>query len=110
MDVAEPGTTGWRFASPVRKLVTFFERSRDGWKAKYHELKRQRKLDQHHVRAVEKSREQWRQKAEAAEFEVQRLAAEVAEFKKKQALRRSNSGHGSKPSVRLRPVIHTASD
>ena len=33
------GTTEHELKSPVRKLVVFFQNSRDQWKAKHHELK-----------------------------------------------------------------------
>jgi chromosome segregation ATPase len=59
--------------SPLRKLVRFFERSRDRWKAKYQNLKRERKRMQNQVRAVEKSREQWAARAKAAEQRVAEL-------------------------------------
>ena len=52
------------YVSPLRKLVRFFESSRDKWKAKHHEVKKQLKLAQNQIRAVEKSRAKWRQDAE----------------------------------------------
>jgi len=52
--------------SPVKKLVEFFRRSRDKWKAKYFEKRDKSILLANQIRAVEKSREQWRLKAEDA--------------------------------------------
>ena len=46
--------------SPVRKLVRFFRSSRDGWKSKYQEAKRNNKRLVNQVRVVEKSREHWK--------------------------------------------------
>ena len=66
-----------RFASPVSKLVRFFEKSRNGWKAKHRELKRTCKLLQNQTRAVEKSRESWRARAAAADQRVAELEREV---------------------------------
>ena len=76
------GTTEHELKSPVRKLMVFFQKSRDQWKAKHHELKTQLKLEQNQVRAVEKSRENWRQRAVLAEREQARLAQEIASLKK----------------------------
>lgn len=67
----ELAPTKWK--SPLRKLVEFFERSRDRWKAKYQELKRQWKGMQNQVRAVEKSRELWALRAKQAEQRVAEL-------------------------------------
>jgi lipopolysaccharide export system protein LptC len=58
------------FKSPVRKLVKFFRKSRDGWKAKCQEAKTLNKRLATQVRAVEKSRAAWRRKAELAEREL----------------------------------------
>lgn len=70
------------FKSPLRKLVVFFERSRDGWKAKYQEIKARLKKEQNQVRAVERSRASWRAKAEAKAERVRELERELAEIKK----------------------------
>jgi hypothetical protein len=58
------------FKSPMRKLVKFFRKSRDGWKAKCQEAKKLNKRLATQVRAVEKSRAAWRGKAESAEREL----------------------------------------
>lgn len=70
------------FKSPLPKLVKFFESSRDDWKEKHHQLKRQLKLEQNQVRAVEKSRESWRTRAEVAEQRVRELEAALCETKR----------------------------
>jgi hypothetical protein len=73
--------------SPVKKLVAFFRRSRDDWKTKYFEKRDKAILLANQVRAVEKSREQWRMKAEAAEQRAKELEALL----KKRAQRRDSS-------------------
>ena len=73
------------FKSPVLKLLKFFSTSRDGWKEKHHQVKRQLKKEQNQVRAVEKSREGWRRRAEAAQRRRQELEAELAESKRESA-------------------------
>jgi predicted nucleic acid-binding Zn-ribbon protein len=66
------------FTSPLRKLVQFFQRSRDNWKAKYQEAKRVCKQLSNQVRAVEKSREHWRELAQRSQRQVQGLEQELA--------------------------------
>lgn len=58
------------FRSPVPKLLRFFQSSRDKWKRKCHEAKHQCKLLRNQVRAVEKSRAQWRSRAELLERQL----------------------------------------
>ncbi len=69
------------YKSPMRKLVRFFERSRDGWKAKHHALKRDCKRLANQVAAVEKSREHWRSQARSLRSRVRKLEAELNEQK-----------------------------
>jgi peptidoglycan hydrolase CwlO-like protein len=70
-----------KFASPTSKLVRFFERSRDGWKAKQQKLKEERKLLLNQVRAVEKSRAEWRKRASETQQRATELAREIEELK-----------------------------
>ena len=70
-----------RFSSPAAKLVRFFEQSRDGWKAKHHELKKKSKKLRNQARAVEKSRAHWRDRARAAEQRVAELEHEMEQLK-----------------------------
>ena len=68
------------YKSPKRILVRFFRRSRDAWKRKYLELKKEHKRLQNQVADVRRSREQWRQEAEAAAEESARLQQAVTEM------------------------------
>ena len=70
-----------RFTSPGRKLLPFFVKSRDNWKAKHHELKKEAKLLSNQVRAVEASREHWRERATAAERRAADLERQIEELK-----------------------------
>ena len=65
--------------SPTRKLLTFFKSSRDKWKEKCLVSKKQLVILGNQVRAVEKSREEWRKRAKTAE----RQLAELMQAKKK---------------------------
>jgi hypothetical protein len=76
---------GMNWKSPVRKLVKFFQRSRNGWKAKYAAKKQECKLMGNQVRAVEKSRAKWRQAAEQAQRRVRELQHELEQHKKSPA-------------------------
>lgn len=69
------------FLSPMRKLVPFFQQSRDRWKGKYQKLQRTCKLLRNQTRAVEKSRESWRQRAEAAETRMAEVVQELEQLK-----------------------------
>ncbi len=75
-------TTEREWKSPVRKLIAFFQKSRDGWRATQQASQVSLKKEQNQVRAVEKSRANWRAKAEAEERLVASQAAEIAALKK----------------------------
>ena len=62
-----------QYKSPVRKLLAWFESSRDSWKDKYAAVKLQLRKAENQVRAVESSRETWRKRAEAAENALREL-------------------------------------
>jgi hypothetical protein len=49
------------------------KKGRDDLRVKYRELMKQRRVAENQVRAVEKSRAMWRQRAEAAEAELSEL-------------------------------------
>lgn len=68
--------------SPVKKLASFFQRSRDGWKAKYMNSKRERKKLNNQVRAVEKSRAHWKEAALQQRERCRQLARELEELKR----------------------------
>lgn len=70
------------FKSPKGKLVRFFQRSRDGWKEKYMESKRNNKKLSNQTRAVEKSRARWRQIARREQRRSRELERELVELKR----------------------------
>ena len=70
------------FKSPARKLVRFFESSRDNWKQKYRELQRVRKQLSNQVRAVEKSREHWKDVAGQERQRAEQLERELEDLKR----------------------------
>lgn len=71
------GMEARRFKSPVRKLVRFFERSRDAWKEKYQMAKQECRKLANQTAAVEKSRDRWRQEARELRRTVKTLEYEL---------------------------------
>lgn len=64
------------YQSPPHKVIAFLKEGRDQLRGKYRQLREKLRVTENQVRAVTKSRETWRSRAEAAE-------AELIEFKKK---------------------------
>jgi septal ring factor EnvC (AmiA/AmiB activator) len=64
----------------------FLGRSRNLWKKKYAELKVESKRLKQHVADACRSRADWRDKAEAAQREVQELRAQIAELQARRDL------------------------
>lgn len=73
---------GNSYRSPQRKLVRFFEKSRDKWKAKARESKRIIKRFKNRVSFLEKSKENWKRKAEELADEIAKMKAEKIEKEK----------------------------
>ena len=71
-----------QYRSPRKKLLQFFVGSRDSWKAKCAKANERRKLLANQVRAVEKSREEWRILAEERKRRMAELEGELAELKR----------------------------
>jgi hypothetical protein len=64
------------YKSPRRKLVRFFEKSRDQWKAKCLEAKATAKGLKHRIRYLEQSNVECKTKAKQREKEVARMKAQ----------------------------------
>lgn len=65
------------YTSPRRKLVRFFSSSRDKWKRRCQEAVRQNKLLKNQTRAVERSRDQWKELARERSQRIIELEQEV---------------------------------
>ncbi len=68
--------------SPPRKIISFLKTGRDKLREKYRELRVEFRVAENQVRAVTKSRESWRRRAEAAEAQRKQLNAELEIIKK----------------------------
>ncbi len=71
-----------RFKSPDYKLLPFFHRSRDGWKAKAQERNLRIKRLKNQVAALEESRRKWRERAQASESRIAELEKALEEPKR----------------------------
>jgi len=69
------------YKSPTAKLLRFFPKSRDRWKAKCQEARRENKKLANQTRAVEKSRGLWKERARAAQQRIAELERELEELK-----------------------------
>ena len=75
--------------SPIRKLVSFFRRSRDQWKSKYVSKRNDSILLANKVRALEKSRQNWREIAQLARLETKKAKEELRDLRVE--LKKSNA-------------------
>lgn len=62
-----------QFRSPPSKVIAILLKSRDGLRIKYRELKYRAKVADNDRRAVRESRGNWRERALAAEAELEEL-------------------------------------
>ncbi len=69
------------YRSPIKKLVRFFEDSRDKWKEKCQEAKLRVKRLHTKVADLQTSRERWREEARQLRAEVAQLREELEEQK-----------------------------
>lgn len=65
------------YKSPLKKLVHFFEKSRDNWKAKHHILKKENKRLNHKVRTLLKSRKKWKEEALELRKQLKQTTAKI---------------------------------
>lgn len=61
------------YRSPPHKIIAMLKIGRDKLRVKYRELMERARVAENQVRAVEKSRTMWQQRAEAAEAELREL-------------------------------------
>ena len=61
------------YRSPRHKIIAMLKKGRDDLRVKYRKVMEQRRVAENQVRAVEKSRKSWRERAEAAEAELREM-------------------------------------
>jgi len=61
------------YKSPLKKLVKFFETSRDNWKNKYNEKKKELKRAKNQINDLKHRKEDWKDRAVKAEDELKEL-------------------------------------
>lgn len=71
------------YKSPLKKLVVFFEKSRDGWKAKYVDKKIELKRAKNQINDLKERKEIWKERAIKAEEELENRKIKVSKAKKK---------------------------
>lgn len=69
------------YRSPPHKLLGFFEKSRDCWKAKCAAAKRKAKALANNVAALQRSRGRWKALARQRRDEIERLRQELEQVK-----------------------------
>ena len=74
-----------KYTTPRWVQVWFLQRSRDNWKEKYKQLRRDAKRMRNRVKDVTHSRENWREQTEQQEQRIQELEAENAALREQVA-------------------------
>ncbi len=82
-------TSAKQYKSPRRKLVKFFEKSRDQWKRKCSDAKAMVKRQNNRIRFLEASKEQWKTKALELEKELARLKVQANQASQQQAVKKT---------------------
>ncbi len=60
------------YKSPTHKIIAMLRNGRDNLRVKYRELREKFRVAENQIRAVEVSRQIWRERAEAAEAELKK--------------------------------------
>jgi len=71
------------YKSPLKKLVIFFETSRDNWKNKYFEKKIELKRAKNQINDLKKRKEKWKDRAIEAENKLKETEIDSSAVEKK---------------------------
>jgi len=71
------------YKSPLKKLVIFFETSRDNWKNKYFEKKIELKRAKNQINDLKKRKEKWKDRAIEAENKLKETERDSSAVEKK---------------------------
>jgi hypothetical protein len=86
------------YRSPIVKLLRFFCRSRDQWKAKCMMAKKENKSLKTRLAAMKGSRDRWKVQARCLRKNLQAEAAPVEEETTKNRVRRRSPGRRGRPA------------
>ena len=86
---------GKEYKSPPRKLIKFFEKSRNQWKAKCLEAKKLIKQLKNRIHFLEKSKEEWKSRTKELEAELAQMKAK--ERKRETSVYREESHRRKNP-------------
>jgi len=67
-----------QYKSPIKKLVRFFESSRNNWKNKYFEKKKDLKRVKNRIYDLEKRKEEWKDRATKAEKKLKEIEKDIS--------------------------------
>jgi predicted nucleic acid-binding Zn-ribbon protein len=70
------------YKSPLKKLVKFFETSRDNWKKKYLEKKKELKRATNRIYDLELRKDEWKKRALEAESKLKEIPTDKLIIKK----------------------------
>jgi hypothetical protein len=93
------------YRSPISKLLRFFCRSRDKWKAKCKEAKRENKSLKYRLAVMTENRNRWKAEARSSAKILPAEKASVEEQPSKNRFGRSFRGRRGRPA---RPVVAAA--
>jgi len=79
------------YKSPPHKIMAFLKEGRDQLRKKYRLLREKHRVAENQIRAVTKSREAWRSRAEAAEAELSELKKSSPRTKPRRCLQPSGT-------------------
>ena len=69
------------FKTPAKGLVRFFKKSRDNWKRKYMDTKREIKRFKNQASDMRKSREMWKERSKELQARANQLERELSDLK-----------------------------
>ena len=69
------------YKSPLRKLVKFFEKSRDNWRNKYFEKKKELKRATNRIYDLELRKNKWKERALKVERQLEEMNKNSSEKK-----------------------------
>lgn len=79
----ESATKNKVYKSQTKKLVRFFEKSRDNWKKKYKKTQKTVRYLTYKMRSLEKSRDNWKKKAQEEKEKLKIAEERIKAYEKK---------------------------